>query len=423
MYFYFHIYRVNWSIGIVLKSRIGTELPKKLFYFHIYRVNGSIGIVLKSRIGTELQKKLFLVHMYSESLPEQVSVCPCARLWGVESESAIKIFCPSAVRRTPYAVRRTPYAVRRTPYAVRRPGMEVVFLRTRHWFRKWSKTDTCSGTESEYNSNTAVSSSEIVNNRNVGTCVSQLFNRTALEPGRSRQSEIESYCKPLTGNVEPRDRARKSRETVTRHDISYGCRADQNLKLWKKSKALPKKSTINRHARVVHTTCMLLRALNRALHTRLKRPADRLAEKWKRPYTQVLGWIRVRIEIAIIKAVSLRLRGARRKAQYLGMDDGAALPVMIWGIKISKSYYVLSAHLVWLRLKGGPIFNGAGDDESISHFAMVVWAGQGCGGKRSARQGQKKIPTYLDSPKSIDQSKIDRSVQNRLIWRLQRSNQ
>ncbi|CAA9994228.1 unnamed protein product, partial [Nesidiocoris tenuis] len=38
-------------------------------------VNGSIVIVLKSRIGTELQKKLFLIHIYSESLPEQVSVC------------------------------------------------------------------------------------------------------------------------------------------------------------------------------------------------------------------------------------------------------------------------------------------------------------------------------------------------------------
>ncbi|CAB0015886.1 unnamed protein product, partial [Nesidiocoris tenuis] len=39
-------------------------------------VNGSIVIVLKSRIGPELQKKLFLIHIYSESLPEQVSVCP-----------------------------------------------------------------------------------------------------------------------------------------------------------------------------------------------------------------------------------------------------------------------------------------------------------------------------------------------------------
>ncbi|CAB0002350.1 unnamed protein product [Nesidiocoris tenuis] len=51
-------------------------VSRSSFYFHIYRVNGSIVIVLKSRIGTELQKKLFLIHIYSESLPEQVSVCP-----------------------------------------------------------------------------------------------------------------------------------------------------------------------------------------------------------------------------------------------------------------------------------------------------------------------------------------------------------
>ncbi|CAB0009379.1 unnamed protein product [Nesidiocoris tenuis] len=169
--------KVNGSIVIVLKSRIGTELQKKLFLIHIYseslpeqvaggdvplrrnpspwgqldapkadrlqvfsclfenrhrgstfssyhcaailqnhpssqdplavfrkvhrtmssrngmptRVNGSIVIVLKSRIGTELQKKLFLIHIYSESLPEQVSVCPCVRvsvvhLWIVANE-------------------------------------------------------------------------------------------------------------------------------------------------------------------------------------------------------------------------------------------------------------------------------------------------------------------------------------------------
>ncbi|CAB0012912.1 unnamed protein product, partial [Nesidiocoris tenuis] len=46
-------------------------------------VNGSIVIVLKSRIGTELQKKLFLIHIYSESLPEQVS--EGLRKWGGSS--------------------------------------------------------------------------------------------------------------------------------------------------------------------------------------------------------------------------------------------------------------------------------------------------------------------------------------------------
>ncbi|CAB0006833.1 unnamed protein product [Nesidiocoris tenuis] len=57
-----------------------TEKLEEILFFIGKRVNGSIVIVLKSRIGTELQKKLFLIHIYSESLPEQVSVCPCVRV-------------------------------------------------------------------------------------------------------------------------------------------------------------------------------------------------------------------------------------------------------------------------------------------------------------------------------------------------------
>ncbi|CAB0005048.1 unnamed protein product [Nesidiocoris tenuis] len=45
-----------------------------------WRVNGSIVIVPKSRIGTELQKKLLLTHIYSESLPEQVDSIPAKPL-------------------------------------------------------------------------------------------------------------------------------------------------------------------------------------------------------------------------------------------------------------------------------------------------------------------------------------------------------
>ncbi|CAB0002220.1 unnamed protein product, partial [Nesidiocoris tenuis] len=41
------------------------------FPLTIIQVNESIGIVLKSRIETELQKNLFLIYIYSESLFEQ----------------------------------------------------------------------------------------------------------------------------------------------------------------------------------------------------------------------------------------------------------------------------------------------------------------------------------------------------------------
>ncbi|CAB0009440.1 unnamed protein product, partial [Nesidiocoris tenuis] len=65
-------------------------------------------------------------------VPEESFIFPRVSLPGVESESAIKIFCPSAVRRTPSAVRRPPYAVRRTPYAVRRPGIITKFSEVNH---------------------------------------------------------------------------------------------------------------------------------------------------------------------------------------------------------------------------------------------------------------------------------------------------
>ncbi|CAA9995446.1 unnamed protein product, partial [Nesidiocoris tenuis] len=57
--------------------RFEFEIFRTIWIASSRRVNGSIVIVLKSRIGTEIQKKLFLIHIYSESLPEQVSVCPC----------------------------------------------------------------------------------------------------------------------------------------------------------------------------------------------------------------------------------------------------------------------------------------------------------------------------------------------------------
>ncbi|CAB0010402.1 unnamed protein product [Nesidiocoris tenuis] len=50
-----------------------SDVLRSVFGYDKSRVNGSIVIVLKSRIGTEPQKKLFLIHIYSESLPEQVS--------------------------------------------------------------------------------------------------------------------------------------------------------------------------------------------------------------------------------------------------------------------------------------------------------------------------------------------------------------
>ncbi|CAB0005144.1 unnamed protein product [Nesidiocoris tenuis] len=65
-----HSHRAHHPAGM------GSQQHLKRHPHHQSGVNGSIGIVLKSRIGTEPEEKLFLIHIYSESLPEQVSVCP-----------------------------------------------------------------------------------------------------------------------------------------------------------------------------------------------------------------------------------------------------------------------------------------------------------------------------------------------------------
>ena len=61
----------------------------------------------------------------------------------------------------------------------------------------------------------------------------------------------------------------------------------------------------------------------------LRRISMRLAEKWQRPYSQVFGFVRARMSIAILRASSQCLRGPRVRIQgaVCIMEDGAALGV------------------------------------------------------------------------------------------------
>ena len=66
--------------------------------------------------------------------------------------------------------------------------------------------------------------------------------------------------------------------------------------------------------------------MHKEYETYIKRMALILAHRWGKSFGQVLGWVKVQEEISIIRAVSLRLRGSRRKI-YGGLryEDGAAL--------------------------------------------------------------------------------------------------
>uniref|UniRef100_A0A8D8Y4T3 Uncharacterized protein n=1 Tax=Cacopsylla melanoneura TaxID=428564 RepID=A0A8D8Y4T3_9HEMI len=57
----------------------------------------------------------------------------------------------------------------------------------------------------------------------------------------------------------------------------------------------------------------------------LKKTADKLSQKWSRSYGKILGWLRVQVQISIINAVSMRIRGTRKKIRGVGCEDGAGM--------------------------------------------------------------------------------------------------
>lgn len=55
--------------------------------------------------------------------------------------------------------------------------------------------------------------------------------------------------------------------------------------------------------------------------------AEALADRWSRPLSTITGWLRARIQTAIIRASSMCIRGTRHKWQRINIyEDGAALP-------------------------------------------------------------------------------------------------
>jgi hypothetical protein len=60
----------------------------------------------------------------------------------------------------------------------------------------------------------------------------------------------------------------------------------------------------------------------------LRRVAARLSAKWQKPLSTITSWVRVRFQIAIIKAVDLRIRGSRKKWRSSGFEDGEGIDTL-----------------------------------------------------------------------------------------------
>ena len=57
-----------------------------------------------------------------------------------------------------------------------------------------------------------------------------------------------------------------------------------------------------------------------------KRIASLLAAKWGREYSELVGFVRAKMALAVVRANTLLLRGARlKRPKWIPFDDGAAL--------------------------------------------------------------------------------------------------
>ena len=58
----------------------------------------------------------------------------------------------------------------------------------------------------------------------------------------------------------------------------------------------------------------------------MKRLATLLATKWSKHYSQIYGWLKARMQVCILRSVSLCIRGSRTHWRGAGIEDGAQIP-------------------------------------------------------------------------------------------------
>ena len=72
--------------------------------------------------------------------------------------------------------------------------------------------------------------------------------------------------------------------------------------------------------------CLLMVFLAANLLVFFKRVAERLSYIWNKP---VMGWVKVRLQFAVLRATNLCLRGSRIKWRSITvLNDGCGLPAL-----------------------------------------------------------------------------------------------
>ena len=75
--------------------------------------------------------------------------------------------------------------------------------------------------------------------------------------------------------------------------------------------------------------CLLTVFLAAKLLVFFKTVAERLSFIWNKPYSIVMGWVKVRLQFAVLRATNLCLRGSRIKWRSITVsNDGCGMPAL-----------------------------------------------------------------------------------------------
>ena len=70
--------------------------------------------------------------------------------------------------------------------------------------------------------------------------------------------------------------------------------------------------------------------MGREARSIMKRMADKLAMKWGKSYSEMMGWMRSRMLFTVLRATNHCVRGSRIKWRSgFGMEDGAGLAMVM----------------------------------------------------------------------------------------------
>ena len=144
------------------------------------------------------------------------------------------------------------------------------------------------------------------------------FQREALFDIRIINADATSYCTSLIQSLF--DDARNEKRS------KYGPAAEDRRACF--TPILATCEAIFDHEAIVYCTALIQSLFDDTRKEQRSKygPQTLLASKWSKHYSQIYGWLKARMQVCILRSVSLCIRGSRTHWRGAGIEDAAQIP-------------------------------------------------------------------------------------------------